>query len=108
MIPDIILIYALFLIVKVYRLGQKSWQVFFFFDDTSPVGKCDIYRRKDKVLTTCVDTMPADIPHDTFCAVVTNWREKGEKLFDVSLELPSPLIISTRVEHKVGSRDEMR
>ncbi|PRD31938.1 UNVERIFIED_CONTAM: hypothetical protein NCL1_21981 [Trichonephila clavipes] len=22
---------------------------------SSPVGKCDIYRRKDKVLTTCVD-----------------------------------------------------
>ena len=37
---------------------------FFFFEDTTPVGKCDIYRRKDKVLTTCVDTMPADIPHD--------------------------------------------
>ena len=42
----------------------------FFFDDTSPVGKCDIYRRKDKVLTTCVDTMPADIPHDTYTFVI--------------------------------------
>ncbi|GFV05188.1 hypothetical protein TNCV_224011 [Trichonephila clavipes] len=27
----------------------------FFLEDTSPVGKCDLYRRKDKVLTTCVD-----------------------------------------------------
>ena len=42
----------------------------FFFDDTNPVGKCDIYRQKDKVLTTCVDTMPADIPHDTYTFVI--------------------------------------
>ena len=46
-------------------VGAKIMATIFFFDDTSPVGKCDIYRRKDKLLTTCVDTMPADIPHDT-------------------------------------------
>ena len=38
----------------------------FVFDDTSPAGKCDIYRQKDKVLTTCVDTMPADIPRQIY------------------------------------------
>ena len=48
----------------------KSHGNYFFFDDTSSVGKCDIYRRKDKVLTTCVNTMPADIPHDTYTFVI--------------------------------------
>ena len=38
---------------------------FFFFDDTSPVGKCDIYRRKDKVLTTCVWTLCLQTFHTT-------------------------------------------
>ena len=33
----------------------------YFFNDTSPVGICDIYRRKDKVLITCVDMNRTDI-----------------------------------------------
>jgi hypothetical protein len=37
------------------RVGAKVMATIFFLGDTSPVGKCDIYRRKDKVLTTCVD-----------------------------------------------------
>ena len=53
-----------------YKGWGKSHGNYFFFDDTSPVGKCDIYRRKDKVLTTRVDTMPADIPHDTYTFVI--------------------------------------
>ena len=52
------------------QVGAKVMATIFFFDDTSPVGKCDIYRRKDKVLTTCVDTMPADIPDDAYTFVI--------------------------------------
>ena len=29
-----------------------------------------------------------------FCALISNWRAKVEKLFDAPLEPPSPLIIS--------------
>ena len=55
-------IYGLYL--GIYVEAKVMATIFFY--DTSPVGKCDIYRRKDKVLTTCVDTMPADIPHNTY------------------------------------------
>ena len=41
--------------------GKSHGNYFFFFDDTSPVGKCDIYRRKDKVWITCVDMNRTDI-----------------------------------------------
>ena len=40
--------------------------IFFFWRYQSGEKMWHIYRRKDKVLTTCVDTMPADIPHDTY------------------------------------------
>ena len=59
----------IYIYIYIYILGQKSWQLF-FFDDTSPVGKCDIYRRKDKVLTTCMDMNRTDIPHDTYTFVI--------------------------------------
>ena len=41
--------------VCIYEDWGKSHSYYFFLEDTSPVGKCDIYRLKDKVLTTTVD-----------------------------------------------------
>ena len=69
---NVFLIKQIFLHKKLfkYKGWGKSHGNNFFFYDTSPVGKCDIYRRKDKVLTTCVDAMPADIPHDTYTFVI--------------------------------------
>ena len=43
------------------KVGAKVMVTIYFFDDTSQVGKCDIYRRKDRVLTTCVDMNHTDI-----------------------------------------------
>ena len=46
---------------RIIKVGAKVMATIFFFDDTSPVEKCDTYRRKDKVLPTCVDMNRTDI-----------------------------------------------
>ena len=52
--------------ITVIKVGTKDIATNFFFS-MIPVRLENVtYRRKDKVLTTCVDTMPADIPHDTY------------------------------------------
>ena len=76
----------------------------FFFDDTSPVEKCDIYRRKDKVLTTCVDTMPADIPHDTYTFVIRSHVYPRNKIVAMTY---APTHVYFLIQHSLKS-DQLR
>ena len=55
-VKNFLLRYFVFNLAKNTRVEAKVMATtFFFLKDTSPVGKYDIYRRKDKVLITCVD-----------------------------------------------------
>ena len=51
------------------KVGAKVMATIFIFDDTSPVGKCDIPAITEPSVF-CIHTMPADIPHDTYTFVI--------------------------------------
>ena len=53
---------------KYIKVGAKVMATIFFL--TIPVQWENVTYTEDKVLTTCVDTMPADIPHDTYTFVI--------------------------------------